>query len=184
MACIKGHAPLTSDWINQASFGHINTVTFSSQYKPWMKCTWHHSVIELTSRRFFIMDATDYWPFAREYSIWNTAVAAFEWELTLEDGAYESGWESWSIPIPLCWAPQLYHVSTHENLSFGPATPRAHSSQQPGTLTTVHHHLMFEEDDESSLDRDTPKTWMGHHSPDKHTMACHLTSVEEEDKDE
>ena len=24
------------------------------------------------------MDATDYWPFAREYSIWNTAVAALQ----------------------------------------------------------------------------------------------------------
>ena len=26
----------------------------------------------------FIMDATHYWPFAREYSIWNTAVTALQ----------------------------------------------------------------------------------------------------------
>ena len=37
-----------------------------------------HYVIELTSRRFFIMDATDYWSFAWEYSIWNAAVAALQ----------------------------------------------------------------------------------------------------------
>ena len=38
----------------------------------------HHYVIERTSRRFFIMDATDYWPFAQEYSIWNAAVTALQ----------------------------------------------------------------------------------------------------------
>ena len=36
---IMGHAPLTLDWINQASFGHINTVTFTFGYKPQMKCS-------------------------------------------------------------------------------------------------------------------------------------------------
>ena len=35
-------------------------------------------MIELTSRRFFIMDATDYWLFAQEYSIWNAAVTALQ----------------------------------------------------------------------------------------------------------
>ena len=30
------------------------------------------------STRFLIMDATHYWPFAREYSIWNAAVAALQ----------------------------------------------------------------------------------------------------------
>ena len=38
----------------------------------------HHYMIELTSRRFFIMDTTDYWLFAWEYSIWNAAVAALQ----------------------------------------------------------------------------------------------------------
>ena len=43
-----------------------------------------HYVIELTSRRFFIMDATDYWPFAWEYSIWNAAGAALQfWKADL-----------------------------------------------------------------------------------------------------
>ena len=108
------------------------------------------------------MDATDYWPFTGEFSMWNAAVAAlqfwmadpdpqmlsnaiewdytaffcsnsaqhlrnisedilfscfmitlndpFKWELALEDGGYESGSESLSIPTPLCRAPSLYHV--------------------------------------------------------------------------
>ena len=37
-----------------------------------------HYMIEVTSRRFFIMDATDYWLFAQEYSIWNAAVATLQ----------------------------------------------------------------------------------------------------------
>ena len=45
----------------------------------------HHYMIELTSRRFFTMDATDYWPFAHEYSIWNTSVAAIQfWRADLD----------------------------------------------------------------------------------------------------
>ena len=35
-------------------------------------------MIQLTSGRFFIMDTTHYWPFAREYSIWNAAVEALQ----------------------------------------------------------------------------------------------------------
>ena len=38
----------------------------------------HYYVIELTSRRFFIMDATDYWPFAQEYPIWNAVVTVLQ----------------------------------------------------------------------------------------------------------
>ena len=38
----------------------------------------HHYMIELTSRKFFIMDTTDYWSFAWEYSIWNAAVTALQ----------------------------------------------------------------------------------------------------------
>ena len=38
-----------------------------------------------TSRRFFIMDATHYWMFTREYSIWNAAVAGLQfWMADLE----------------------------------------------------------------------------------------------------
>ena len=36
-------------------------------------------------RRFFIMAATHYWPFAREYCTWNVAVAALQfWMADLE----------------------------------------------------------------------------------------------------
>ena len=50
----------------------------------------------------------------------------------------------------LRWQPCPFHVLTQENLSFGPATPRAHSS--PGSLNTVHHCLTYQENEESSLD--------------------------------
>ena len=59
------------------------------------------------------------------------------------------------ISTPIHRAPHLYHVSTCDNLSFGPATPRTHSSQEPGTPTTVHHHLTLEENDDSSLNNNT-----------------------------
>ena len=136
------------------------------------------------------MDATHYWPFAREYSIWNTAVTAlqfwvaelepqtlsnavewvytvffcsafaqqlrnileevlfghfmttlndaFEWDPSLEDEGYDSGSESLNIPTPLPRTPCLYHVSTGENLSFGPVTPLTHRTlltQQPQLCT-------------------------------------------------
>ena len=54
----------------------------------------------------------------------------------------------------------------------------------PGTLITVCCHLTFEEDEESSLDRDTLYHRMEHHSPDKNTMAYHLTSMEEVEVEE
>ena len=124
------------------------------------------------------MDTTHYWPFAREYSIWNAAVVAiqfwtadleaqalgnaiewvntaffcsnsvqqlrsiseevifghflttlndtFEWEFSLEDKGYDSGSENLNILTPLCRTPCLYHISTGEKLSFGPATPLTH----------------------------------------------------------
>ena len=109
---------------------------------------------------------------------------AFEWELTLECGGYESGSESLSITTRLCQAPQLYHVSALENVSFGPATPRACPSQQPGTLTMMCYHLTFEEDDEYLLNKHTLLTRMEHHSPDKLRMAHHFSSIEEDEEEE
>ena len=70
-----------------------------------------------------------------------------------------------------------------ENLSFGPATPRACSSQQPGNITTVHCYLMFEEDEDSSLDNDTLLARMEHHSPVEHPMACCLSSTDVEEEE-
>ena len=221
------------DWINQTLFGHINTDTFTSQYKPQMECSQHHSMIEFTSRRFFIMDTTNYWPFAGEYSIWNPAVTAlqfwttdldpltfsnaiervytvffcsdsaqhlryiseeilfgcfvttlhdaFEWKLALKDGRYESWSEHLNIPTPLHRAPCLYHISTYENLSFGTATPRAHPSPNP--ITTVHCCFMFRGDKESSPNRGTLHPRMEHHSPVEHPMACHFSSIEEDEEE-
>ena len=103
---------------------------------------------------------------------------AFEWELTLEDIGYKSGSESSNIPAPICWAPWLYHVSTQENLSLGPATPRTHPSPQPGVLTTVFHHLTYEEDKESSFN---PRR--EDHSPEEDTLAHCLPSIADNDED-
>ena len=64
--------------------------------------------------------------------------------------------------------PLLY---TEHHLSFGPATPRAHSPHWPDNLNTVHHHLTFEEDDDSSID-----------SNQLHD--CHLTSADKEEEED
>ena len=91
------------------------------------------------------MNVTDYWPMAKEYSIWNAAVstyllhqqleevsfgclvttlhAAFESKLTLEDEGYESGSENFNIPIPLRCTVRIHHVSSDDNISFDPTTP-------------------------------------------------------------
>ena len=188
----------------------------------------HHNMIECTPRRFFTMDATDYWPFAQEYSIWNAAVTAlqfcmvdlnplmlnntiervytaffcsdsaqqlryisdeilfchfvttlndaFQWELVLEDIGYENGSKSLNIPTLLCQAPWLYNVPTQENLSFGPATPRACPS--PASLNTVCFCLTYE-DKECSL---VPR--MEDHSPEEDTLVCHLSSIAEDDEND
>ena len=59
-------------------FGHINTVTVNYQYEPQINKLMHHYKIELTSGRFFTMDATEYWPFAHKFSIWNASVTALQ----------------------------------------------------------------------------------------------------------
>ena len=91
-----------------------------------------------------------------------------EHELAQEDIGYENGSESLDIPTLLHKTQCLYHISTHDNLSFRPATVGTHPS--PGYLTTVCHHLTFEEDKESSLNRNTTHPRMEHHSPDENTM--------------
>ena len=63
---------------HQTSFGHINTVAVSSQYKPQINKLIYHYEIGLTSGRFFTMDATEYWLFSQEFSIWNASVAALQ----------------------------------------------------------------------------------------------------------
>ena len=51
----------------------------------------HHYMIELTSRRFFIMDVTDYWSFAHEYSMWYATAAALQfWTADLDPQTLDS----------------------------------------------------------------------------------------------
>ena len=73
----------------------------------------------------------------------------------------------------------MHHVSTQENLSFIPATPRACPSPQPGTLTTVCSCLTYEEDEESSLNSRKED-----HSPEEDSLAHHFPSIAVEDKDD
>ena len=78
---INGYAPLTpihQNWIHQILFGPIHTVTFNYQYNSWCRCTHHHSLIQHISLRLYTMDTTQYWPFAREYAIWNATVSALQ----------------------------------------------------------------------------------------------------------
>ena len=63
---------------------------------------------------------------------------AFETELAQEDEGYESGTESFDIPIPLSRTPRSYHVSMVEDLSFdptnfgqSPSTPEQHGDNSP-----------------------------------------------------
>ena len=44
-----------------------------------------------------------------------TLNGAFEWQLTMEYMGYESGIESLSVPIPLCWD---YFMSQHKKFIF------------------------------------------------------------------
>ena len=43
-----------------------------------MKMIMYHYMIELTSTGFLIIDTTDYWLFAQEYSVWNTVVTTLQ----------------------------------------------------------------------------------------------------------
>ena len=176
------------------------------------------------------MDATHHWPFAREYSIWNTAVTALqfwmadlepqtlsnamewvytaffcstsaqqlwniseeilfgcfvttlndtsEWDLALEDKGYDNGSESLNILTPLCRTPCLYHVSTSENLSFGPATPLTHWAHSPhwhSSLSSTCCHLTFSNDDSSSADTSPLHGRTEQSSLVEQQMAWHLT---------
>ena len=38
----------------------------------------HHCMIKLTSRRFFIINSTDYWLFAHKFCTWNASIAALQ----------------------------------------------------------------------------------------------------------
>ena len=60
---------------------HLDTLTLlvsNSQYKPEILKLMHNYMIVLMSGRFFIMNATEYWLFSHQFSIWNAAAAALQ----------------------------------------------------------------------------------------------------------
>ena len=77
-----------SVWIHQVPFGPLHAIASRYHYKKprnyelsiiqWLHSPYLHLQVN-------IMDATHYWPFAWEYSIWNAAVAALQfWTADLE----------------------------------------------------------------------------------------------------
>ena len=81
----------------------------------------------------------------------------FEWELTQEDKGYESGSKSLNIPTLLRRAPQIYHISTGEHISFNPTTPFTtaashpeHSSRRFSSSSSIWHCLTFSSSEEES----------------------------------
>ena len=86
---------------------------------------------------------------------------AFETELAQEHKGYESGSESFNVPIPLSRAPRVYHVSTMGDLSFNPANfgqsptiPEQHEETSPQRYRShsfTCHQLVF-----TSLDDESP----------------------------
>ena len=86
------------------------------------RCTQYHSMIQLiihTSRRFFILDATQYWPFAREYSISNAAVTALQfWMADLEPQNLSNVIE-WVYTAFFCSTSSWQLRNTSEEVLFG-----------------------------------------------------------------
>ena len=64
------------------------------------------------------MDTTDYWPFAREYSIWNAAVAAVQFWMTDLDPPMLSNAIEWVYRAFFCSdsAQHLHYIS--KQISF------------------------------------------------------------------
>ena len=88
-----------------------------------------------------------------------TLNAAFESKLALEDEGYESGSESFNIPIPLRCTPKIHHVSSDDHISFDPSTPHSTATSQ-SQYKPVHHQLSFSSSDyEDSYAVDIPSTY-------------------------
>ena len=107
----------TCSWLrsHRTPFGHINTVAVNSQYKPWINKLMHHYMIKLTSGSFFIMNATEYWLFVHEFSIWNASVAALQfWTEELDPQTLSNAMTRRSIIQSLCdHIEQCLQTSTH-----------------------------------------------------------------------
>ena len=98
------------------------------------------------------MDTTHYWPFGREYSVWNAAVAALQfWTADLDSEMLSNAIE-WVYTAFFCHNPGQHLRNMSEEILF--------SSRDSNTL-----HARTE-----------------HHSPVEHPMAHHLTSADKEKK--
>ena len=63
------------------------------------------------------MNVTDYWPMAREYSVWNTAVAALQfWTTDLEAHVLSSAIEQVYSAFLYSTSPHLPHQQSDEVL--------------------------------------------------------------------
>ena len=173
--------------VNLASFSDYIHLTYISKLTSWMLCiigllheNIQYGTLQLQQYNFgqqpHVLSNTIEWVYTSFFHInftqqlWNlpeeilfnhfmtTLNNTFEIKLAQEDEGYESGSESLNIPTLLRRAPQIYHISTSENLSFNPTTPLTtaeqhpvHSPQRFRYHSPVHHHLVF-----SSSDEETP----------------------------
>ena len=85
-----------------------------------------------------------------------TLNAAFESKFGLEDEGYESGSENFDIPTPLRRTSRIHHVSSDENISFGPATPYSTGTSQSHHKAVQHQLTFSSSDDEDISTVDTP----------------------------
>ena len=65
------------------------------------------------------MDATHYWPFAREYSIWNAAAAAFQFWMAELNPQTLSNASAWVYAAFFCSNPAQQLRSISEEVLFG-----------------------------------------------------------------
>ena len=64
------------------------------------------------------MDATDYWPFTREYSIWNAAVTALQFWITDVNPQMLSNTIEWVYTIFFCSSSAQHLRNISEEILF------------------------------------------------------------------
>ena len=78
----------------------------------------HHYMIKLTSRRFSIIDSTDYCPFACEFSIWNASIATLQlWTEDLDPQTLSSAIEI--VYTAFFYSDSDQHLQNVEEVLFG-----------------------------------------------------------------
>ena len=108
-------------WIHQAPFWPLHTDTFRYQYQLWkmnlasFSCSPHLTYITKISS----IDATHYWPFSREYSIWNATVTTLQiWTADLEPHILSDAIE-WVYTAFFCSNSAQHLRSMSEEVLFG-----------------------------------------------------------------